>query len=230
MPSDWTLSSLMRSPEALDRADLRSAGFRPIAREEFGLDTTELARSLVGSYLLYRSRLLRITETEAYRGGDDPASHAFRGPTRRNAPMFGPPGHLYVYFTYGMHNCVNVVGALEGEPSGVLIRAGELFTRDPESGCLASDPDNSVLRSSAVGPGRLGRRVGATVADSGMDACFPGAPVCFLHDDNAPAGQAVGVSTRIGVSGGKELQWRFFDPGSRFVSPHPSGSNNHTFG
>ncbi|MDA8261633.1 MAG: DNA-3-methyladenine glycosylase [Actinomycetota bacterium] len=218
----------MRSPEALDsggpsHAALGAAGLRPMAREDFALETVELARTLIGCHLLYRGRLLRITETEAYRGGDDPASHAFGGRTRRNAPMFGPPGHLYVYFTYGMHNCVNVVGAADGEPSGVLLRAGELLRWDGDSECLVSDSDNSVLRSSAVGPGRLGRKVGATVADSGMDACSPGAAVRLFRDRSAVR-PAVGVSTRIGVSGGEELEWRFFDSGSRLVSRHPGGS------
>ena len=199
-------------------------------RDAFALDTVELARSLVGAYMSYRGRLLRITETEAYRGGDDPASHAYRGRTRRNAPMFGPPGHLYVYFTYGMHTCVNVVGACEGEPSGVLLRAGELFVPDPLSGGMVSDPANRVPRTSAVGPGRLGRAVGATVADSGMDICQPNAEVAFFLGDPSAHDPVVSSSPRIGVSGGAEIRWRFYDAKSRLVSKHPRGLPNHTFG
>ena len=220
----------MPLPEGPDHDLLSVAGLVRMQRHEFALDTVELARSLVGAYISYRGRLLRITETEAYRGGDDPASHAHRGRTRRNAPMFGPPGHLYVYFTYGMHNCVNVVGAAEGEPSGVLLRAGELLVLDPLSRAMESDPANGEPRTSAVGPGRLGRAVGASVADSGMDVCAPEAEVAFFHGKPGAPDSAVASSRRIGVSDGAEIEWRFFDMTSRLVSKHPRGLLNHTFG
>ena len=220
----------MRLREGSTPDFLRAAGLRAMGRDDFGLETVELARSLVGAYLLYRGRLLRITETEAYRGADDPASHAFRGRTQRNMPMFGPPGHLYVYFTYGMHTCVNVVGATEGEPSGVLLRAGELLVLNPASGDIESDPANRVPRTSAVGPGRLGRAVGASVADSGMDLCLPGAQALLFQKEVARQDLLVSVSPRVGVSGAADIEWRFFDAGSRFVSRHPRGLPNHTFG
>ena len=220
----------MPLPEGTSLDSLSLAHLTRMQRDEFALDTVELAWSLVGAYMSYRGRLLRITETEAYRGRDDPASHAYRGMTRRNAPMFGPPGHLYVYFTYGMHTCVNVVGACEGEPSGVLLRAGELLVLHPLSGGMVSDPANQVPRTSAVGPGRLGRAVGATVADSGMDVCPPNAEVTFLLGGPSAHDLVVSSSPRIGVSGGEEIRWRFYDQGSRLVSKHPRGLPNHTFG
>src|SRR4051812_42518352 len=99
---------------------------RPMNRSFYDRPVLEVARDLLGAVLVCGDVALRLTEVEAYAGGHDPASHAFRGPTPRNAVMFGPGGHAYVYFTYGMHFCVNLVCSPPGQASAVLLRAGEV--------------------------------------------------------------------------------------------------------
>ncbi len=138
----------------------------------------------------------RVTETEAYAGADDPASHAYRGPTPRNAIMFGPAGYLYVYLSYGVHWCVNVVTGPPDVASAVLLR-----------GALALDGDPRLARMG--GPGLLTRALGITGADSGLDACSsPPGPIWF----EARRGQAprIGVSPRIGITKAAERPWRFY--------------------
>ena len=124
----------------------------------------EVAPLLLGSVLSHAGVSVRLTEVEAYGGADDPGSHAFRGRTRRNAVMFGPPGHLYVYFTYGMHHCANVVCGPDGEASAVLLRAGEVVSghdvaRDRRPG--SSD------RDLARGPARLCRALAIDLSVDG---------------------------------------------------------------
>ena len=163
---------------------------------------------------------IRITELEAYMGpGDslhpDPGSHTFRGPTARNAPMFGPAGHLYVYFTYGMHYCANIVCGPAGAASAVLLRAGEVV----EGQHLAH-----VRRPTSKSPARPGERSrpachrpGPTTADSGRDALaepfelrLPAVPARRLS-----SGPRVGVS---GDGGSTDYPWRFWLPGDPTVS------------
>ena len=99
---------------------------RLLTREELAIDPVDAAQLLLGSYLESDDVRVRIVEVEAYRGGDDPASHCYRGRTPRNEVMFGPAGFLYVYFVYGMHFCANVVSLTDGVPGAVLLRAGEV--------------------------------------------------------------------------------------------------------
>ena len=140
-------------------------------------DARELAPLLLGAVLTHDSRegpvSVRLTEVEAYLGPEDslhpdPGSHTFRGPTPRNAPMFGPAGHLYVYFTYGMHHCANIVCGPDGIASALLLRAGEIV----EGGELARRPAAHVQDAAdlASGPARLAKALGLTTADSGRDA------------------------------------------------------------
>ncbi len=126
-----------------------------LGREFFARDPVSLARDLLGRILFYRTPdgLLagRIVETEAYTGGADPASHAFRGPTARNAVMFGPAGHAYVYFSYGMHHCLNVTAEGPGQPGAVLLRALEPLAGIELMRARRSRQDRPGVRADAGG-------------------------------------------------------------------------------
>jgi DNA-3-methyladenine glycosylase len=163
-----------------------------------------------------------IVETEAYAGATDPASHAFRGRTARNGVMFGPPGHSYVYFTYGMHFCVNLVCQLPGSASAVLLRAG----RVTEGVALATArrfggrPGRREV-DLARGPARLCQALAIDRALDGADGCDPGSPLRVL----APAGPAIPTASisrgpRVGVSQAAEVPWRFWITGEPAVSAY----------
>lgn len=159
--------------------------------------------------------VLRLTEVEAYGGSEDPASHAFRGFTRRNASMFGPPGYAYVYLVYGMHWCLNVVTGPVGTPGAVLFRAGEVLEgqdivrlRRP----AASD------RNRARGPANLAKALQVTGALDGVDLCTPAGPLQLRLGQAVPKDQ-LGSGPRVGVSGAGALAcWRFFLAGEPTVS------------
>ena len=154
----------------------------------------------------------RIVEAEAYTD-TDPASHAFRGPTPRNAPMFGPPGHAYVYFTYGMHWCMNTVTGEEGTGQGCLLRAAEpLEGFEAIRARRGAARDRDLLR----GPGRLGQALGLHREHSGLDLC--GGGLLYLADDGDRP--PVAISPRVGVSLAAETPWRFFVADSAWVSPY----------
>lgn len=160
-----------------------------LTRDFFAHDPDEVARSLLQSVVVVRSaegeRRARIVETEAYGGTDDAASHAFRGPTPRCAVMFGPAGHLYVYRSYGLHWCVNVVTDRADRPSAVLLRAAELFEPGP----------TTLLR----GPGNLTRGLGITGADNGVDCCEPRrSRIAFYLVSGGD--YAIARSPRVGIS------------------------------
>jgi len=193
-------------------------------RELLSGDARGVAPQLLGSVLTHHSHegtvAVRITEVEAYMGpGDsshpDPGSHTFRGPTARNAPMFGPAGHLYVYFTYGMHYCANIVCGPAGTASAVLLRAGEVV----EGAHLARvrRPTSKSALELASGPARLATTLALTTADSGRDALADPFEL-LLPPVPAPAfssGPRVGVS---GDGGSAEYPWRFWLPGDPTVS------------
>src|SRR5271169_6181251 len=165
-------------------------------RSFFERPPDEVAHDLIGAILVVRSDgpdvRARIVETEAYGGHDDPASHAFRGPTARSAVMFGPAGHLYVYRVYGLHWCMNVVTEGPGTASAVLLRAAEI---------CALDHGGEVLDARRVplsGPGRLTRGLGITGADSGADCCArSGGRVGFRESRDGAGTRDVGRSPRI---------------------------------
>jgi DNA-3-methyladenine glycosylase len=183
-----------------------------------------VAPQLLGAVLTHEGRdgpvSVRITEVEAYLGPHDslhpdPGSHTFRGATARNAVMFGPAGHLYVYFTYGMHHCANIVCGPEGVASAVLLRAGEIVTG--ESLALTRRPTSKSSKDLASGPARLATALGITTADSGRDALL--APFRL----ELPAAPAVDVMSgpRVGVSGAggtDDYPWRFWLSGDPTVS------------
>lgn len=180
----------------------------------------EVAPLLLGAILSVDSPegavSLRITEVEAYHGSQDPGSHAFRGRTNRNAVMFGEPGHLYTYFTYGMHTCANVVCAPEGQASGLLLRAGEVV----EGIDLARSRRSTSRRDAdlARGPARLTVAAGITLADGGADLA---ASRIRLELGGGAAEVATGPRTGVsGPGGSAEFPWRFWIPGDRTVSPY----------
>jgi DNA-3-methyladenine glycosylase len=191
---------------------------RPLPRSFFARPSTDVAPELLGRILVRRlsdgSRLIvRLVEVEAY-GPRDPASHAFRGPTPRNLVMFGPPGHLYVYFTYGMHFCANVVTGREGEGSAVLLRAAE-----PLEGLdtMAANRGLTGERSLCSGPGRLTQALAIARAENGADL-VRGAWVA-LREGEPVTRRRVARTTRVGVNVGADKRWRYLERGSRFVSP-----------
>jgi DNA-3-methyladenine glycosylase len=162
---------------------------------------------------------LRLTEVEAYSGaGEDPASHAHRGPTPRAAIMFGPPGRLYVYFSYGVHWCANVVVGPAGRGSAVLMRAGEVLVGEP----LARDRRTAArtARDLARGPARLTQALGIGPDDRGADLLSPSSGV-RLHRGEPPV--SVSAGPRVGISQATDLAWRFWETGAPSVSVFRAG-------
>ncbi len=189
-----------------------------LSRSFFARPSTAVAPELLGRVLVRilpdGTRLaVRLVEVEAY-CPDDPASHAYRGQTARNRVMFGPPGRLYVYFTYGMHHCANVVTGAEGEGSAVLLRAAE-----PLAGLEAMRANRGVedVRLLCSGPARLTQAMAIGRADDGVDLVRGGA-VLLRVGAPVPA-SSIARSTRVGVRVGIEPRWRYFERSSPFVSP-----------
>jgi DNA-3-methyladenine glycosylase len=183
-------------------------------------DTLSVARDLLGRYMVRgsgRGRLVgKIVEVEAYPGEGDPASHSYRGETARNSVMFGRGGHLYVYFTYGMHFCANVVTGKKGEGAAVLIRAVEpvegrarmLRNRGLEAG--AGHP-----RLLTGGPARVCQAFGLTKRHNGANLAGP--EITLLGGEPVPD-SAVAITSRIGISTAKGKKWRFYVRGNPYVS------------
>ncbi len=189
---------------------------RRLPRRFFAVDSRELAPLLLNKVLVRGERAGRIVEVEAYAGAADPASHAFRGRTARNATMFGPPGHLYVYFTYGMHYCANVVCGPDGEASAVLLRG-----LTPLTGLdvmrAARGPAARLDRDLCNGPGKLCQALGLGRTFDGADLVTGDRGVELVDDGTAPP-QTPGVSGRVGISVATDVPWRFYVPGAVGVS------------
>ena len=187
-----------------------------LPRRFFVRDPVVLARDLLGRVLFYKTPegLLagRIVETEAYTGAADPASHAFRGPTARNAVMFGPAGHAYVYFTYGMHYCLNVTAEAPGTAGAVLLRALEPLAGVEMMRARGDHGPESRLLS---GPGKIGRAFGLSLDDNGRD--FTRGPLGLAAGTPVPT-REVAISRRIGISRAVDLPYRFTVVSSRSVS------------
>jgi DNA-3-methyladenine glycosylase len=174
----------------------------------------EVAPRLLGAVLRHGPVAVRLTEVEAYDGATDPASHAYRGRTARNAVMFGPPGHLYLYFTYGMHWAGNISCGPEGVGSGVLMRSGEVI----EGLELArSRRGRASDRDLARGPGRLTQALGLNPEYKGCDLLGNG-PVRLEPPTRQP--EMIMVGARVGVSVEADRLWRFWIGDSRFVSDY----------
>ena len=162
----------------------------------------------------------RLVEVEAYRGADDPASHSVRGRTARNAVMFGPPGHLYVYFVYGMHFCANVTCLADGEAGAVLLRAAEV-TSDPAV-AFARRPTARRAADLARGPARLAALLGLGRDHNGIDVTDRASPVRLLAGAPVDPG-LVRSGPRVGVAAAHERPWRFWLAGSPAVSTYRPG-------
>lgn len=183
---------------------------QPLPRSFYRRDAADVAPDLLNKVLVRTGRAARIVEVEAYRGIDDPGSHAYRGRTGRNATMFGPPGHLYVYFVYGMHWCANAVCGDDGEAMAVLLRAAA-----PLSGLEAMRARRAPAwrdRDLCSGPAKLCQAFGLDGTHDGADLVASCGGVCIVADGTAPPRQP-GRSARVGLSDGADLALRWFVPG-----------------
>ncbi len=179
------------------------------ARSFFDRDPLAVAPELLGALVTANGVTVRLTEVEAYRQ-DDPASHSFRGRTARTASMFGPAGHLYVYFTYGMHYCANLTCGPEGFGAAVLLRAGEVV--DGVDAARSRRGERVAFRDLARGPARLAQAMGWDRGDDGADM----AGAVRLGRSDA----AVASGPRTGITKAAEMPWRFWIEGDAFVSPY----------
>ncbi|WP_173921846.1 DNA-3-methyladenine glycosylase [Agromyces sp. Marseille-P2726] len=198
-----------------------------VGREWFARDPVELSPLLLGAVLGYASEdgrvAVRISEVEAYRGaGEDPGSHSFRGKTRRNAVMWGEAAHLYTYFTYGMHTCLNIVAGQPGPSAGILLRGGTVvdgIDLARERRARASD------RDPARGPARLAGAPGGPPSAGGSDLL---APPFSIEVRSVPVPWANGPRTGVsGAGGGSAYPWRFWIPGDPGVSVYRRHSRSH---
>jgi DNA-3-methyladenine glycosylase len=185
----------------------------PLGKKFFNQPTIDLAKALLGKYLVYGDLKGVIVETEAYLFRDDPGCHASRGLTRRNEPMFGPAGRAYVYLIYGMYHCLNIVSGKKGEGEAVLIRALE-----PVQGTelMQKRRKTKKIENLCNGPGKLTQAFGITCKHNKLS---------LTESDLRVYGSRIKPeicsSTRIGLSAGKELELRFFIKGNKFVSIIP---------
>ena len=182
----------------------------PLGKKFFSQPTVDLAQALLGKYLSFGALKGVIVETEAYLYRDDPGCHASRGPTARNAPMFGPAGYTYVYLIYGMYHCLNIVSGRQGEGEAVLIRALE-----PVQGIEIMQKRRKTKKTENLcnGPGKLTQAFGITKRHNNLSLLA--GPLRIYDSRKKPE---IAISTRIGLSAGKELELRFFIKGNRFVS------------
>jgi DNA-3-methyladenine glycosylase len=179
--------------------------------------SVDVAPRLLGSIIHGRGVSVRLTEVEAYLGEVDPGSHAFRGETPRTRVMFGEPGHLYTYFTYGMHVCANVVCSPEGVASAILLRAGEVV--DGIELARHRRHTSRVDADLARGPARLVVALGIALGDNGVD--LESGEITLELASGAASSHSTGPRTGVsGLGGTSEFPWRFWLPGEPSVSPY----------
>jgi DNA-3-methyladenine glycosylase len=196
------------------RLSPRSAS--PLPRAFYDRPVLDVARDLLGAVVTHAGVTVRLTEVEAYDGANDPASHAYRGPTARNAVMFGEPGHAYVYFTYGMHFCVNLVCGPPAVAAAVLLRAGAVT--DGASLAAARRPRSSA-RDLARGPARLTRALAIDRELDGADVTRPRSPLRVLTGSPV-ADEAVRRGPRVGISRAADRPWRLWIADEQTVSAY----------
>jgi DNA-3-methyladenine glycosylase len=192
----------------------------------------ETARALLGWHLRANGVTVRLTEVEAYSGlGDDPASHAHRGRTNRNAVMFGPPGHLYVYQIYGMHFCANIVCAPEGEASAVLLRAGAVIdglskpaaeNRNGTSLDLARQRRPAARNDNdlAAGPAKLMQVLALDKGANGTSVIDGTGPMTITPPPGPVPAELIEAGPRVGVTSAHDVAWRFWIKGDPSVSAY----------
>jgi DNA-3-methyladenine glycosylase len=194
-------------------------------RSALAVDPLDAARVLLGCTLAADTDdgevRVRVVEVEAYRGEDDPGSHCYRGRTPRNAVMWGPAGHLYVYFVYGMHFCANVVALDDGRPGAVLLRAGEVLS-DPGVAHVRRPTARGRDAELARGPARLCTLLGIGREQNGVDVTDPTSPVRLEAGERVPD-EAVRAGPRVGVAAGQQRPWRLWVAGSPAVTPYKPG-------
>lgn len=203
----------------------RPASGARLGRDFFARNVLDVAPDLLGARLHRGGITVRLTEVEAYAGeAGDPGSHAFRGRTPRTEVMFGPAGHLYVYFTYGMHFCANVVCGSQGRASAVLLRAGEVVEG---AELAASRRPGAPERDWCRGPARLTRTLRLERADNGLDVCDPAGDTWFTPPRTPVDPSLIRSGPRVGVSGpggdGTAYPWRFWLEGEPTVSAYRPG-------
>jgi DNA-3-methyladenine glycosylase len=213
-----------------------------VPRDFFARPAVQVAPDLLGVVIEHQTAdglvAVELTEVEAYMGASDPASHAYRGRTARNAVMFGPPGHAYVYFTYGMHFCVNVVCLGDGSASAVLLRAGAVIAGQ-ELALARRTRGTAVVpyRDLARGPARLCQALDIDRSLDGVDVCVPDSPLRMRwpeagttarsaavlargDDPPKPSREKVVSGPRVGISAAAEVPWRFWVEGDPTVSTY----------
>ncbi len=177
---------------------------------DFSQPADVVAPQLLGCVITHNGVSIRLTEVEAYLGADDPAAHTFNGKTARNATMFGPPGRLYVYFSYGIHHNGNIVCAPEGVGQGCLMRGGEVVAGEALARERRQRPERALIPfdNLARGPGNLGQALGLGLGDNGT-------PVQLTMREQEPEWVA---GPRIGISKNADAPWRFWIPRDKTVS------------
>src|SRR5579884_918237 len=208
-------------PSHLETGSFNSKRTSPLVRSFFARDPRLVAPELLGKVLLRKDRRMllagRIVELEVYLGRDDPAAHAYAGPTERNRVLFGPPGYAYVYFIYGNHYCLNVSCMREGEAGSLLFRALEPIAGIAEMLRARDLAPGSNPRLIASGPGRLAEAFGITrERDNGQDLTSPKSGLWIADDGYRPA--QVAVTKRIGITKAAEQALRYIIVGNPFVS------------
>jgi len=208
----------------------------PISRDFFARHSVQVAPDLLGCVIEHETAAglvaVELTEVEAYAGETDPASHAYRGKTQRNAVMFGPPGHAYVYFTYGMHFCLNLVCLGQASASAVLLRAGAVIegeelarVRRARRGPIGdANGGRLAFRDLARGPARLCQALDIDRSRDGADVCAADSPLRVRSNragasTTARSGKIV-CGPRVGVSSAADVPWRFWIEGEPSVSAY----------
>jgi DNA-3-methyladenine glycosylase len=191
-----------------------------LPRDFYTREPDEVARDLLGTRLVRvtpeGARIGRIVETEAYRGTCDPASHAYRGRTDRNFPMFGPPGHVYIYFIYGMHWMFNISAHTDATPGAILIRALE-----PQEGVelMVRSRRGQQGRHLTNGPAKLTQAMSIDASLNDLDLCTSNS--LYLTEGSLQEGEVIATGPRIRVSGddlARARPWRFWLAGNRYIS------------